>query len=125
MGFNQLIEKGCIFILFMINYVVISAVKQIPMMPVENSLILAGVQSCLSFKVPSSLVTKMIELLPESSCFPLASWEFASQLISQYKKSWLKRKIANYVYFLQMGFNSLYLYQLKRVYFPSVHDKLP
>ena len=108
MGFNQLIEKGCIFILFMINYVVISAVKQILMMPVENSLILVGVQSCLSFKVPSSLVTKMIELLPESSCFPLASWEFASQQISQDKKSWLKRKIPSYI-FLQMGINSLYL----------------
>ena len=90
----------------MINYVVISTVKHIPMMPVENSLILAGVQSFLSFKGLDSLVTKMIELLPESSCFPLASWEFVSQQISQDKKSWLKRK--KYV-FLQMGINSLYL----------------
>jgi len=40
----------------MISYLVISAVKQIPMMPVENSLILAGVQSFLSFKWSVSLV---------------------------------------------------------------------
>ena len=55
---NKSIEKDvCIFILFMINYVVILAVKHIPMMPVENSLILAGVQSFLLFKGLESLVT--------------------------------------------------------------------
>ena len=47
---NKSIEKGVFSFCFMINYVVISTVKHIPMMPVENSLILAGVPSILAFK---------------------------------------------------------------------------
>jgi len=40
----------------MMSYIVISGVKHIPMLPVENSLLLAGVQSFLSFKWSLSLV---------------------------------------------------------------------
>ena len=118
---TQLNSIFFLFILAMISYLVISAVKQIPMMPVENSLILAGVQSFLLQGCQALWMTNMIELLPESSCSPLASWKFVSLLISQHSLSWtewkytpfqliethLKKNIHNYYFFFHFSHDFL------------------